>query len=485
MGNVSKHLTQLFKVDIGENPIDAIFPDMHTDQLLGLNAGQQEMVKGINEYLLVNKDNKEFFMVQGGGGFGKSYSILRAISHISSDMVIGAAPSHFAKNVLQDFLGASYRVVTVASLLGMRLSYDRQTGEDILIKNKGVIPPIEKYDVVIIDEASMINDKTVGKLIEACRYKKLIVLGDYAQLPPVGQDTDSLFFNDISVTLTQPMRFTGFLFTLTQEIRKEIDKIREDEFASPNVINMTTSRKSELDASGSGYIFMQSRRTLLTLAVKKFKLHLGSNYIRIIAYRNATIEMLNKTVRLSLYGSNAAQFEIGEIVISNGGYTHKKSDGKVVPLVNNGEVFTVRGVSYFKGPYELPCVNLDIGEDFIHALPVVTEEGKIIYDKMFSRMVKMAENDPSLWGRVKEFENSFAKFDYAYAVSTHKSQGSTIKHVFVLEGDILSVKPTTLKEKLQSLYVGISRASYRSYIFNKMFKVDNTDISKEKLMLDE
>jgi hypothetical protein len=48
-------------------------------------------------------------------------------------------------------------------------------------------------------------------------------------------------------------------------------------------------------------------------------------------------------------------------------------------------------------------------------------------------------------------------FNYSYAASIHKAQGSTINHVFIIEDDILEVKLTTTKEKLQSINVGISR----------------------------
>jgi hypothetical protein len=66
-----------------------------------------------------------------------------------------------------------------------------------------------------------------------------------------------------------------------------------------------------------------------------------------------------------------------------------------------------------------------------------------------------------------------------YAASIHKAQGSTINHVFIIEDDILEVKLTTTKEKLQSINVGISRASYRAYIYNKIYKVDNSNLDKK------
>jgi len=62
----------------------------------GLNTEQADMVVNIGKYL---KDGgtKRFFLVQGGGGTGKSYSINRALKGLNPDHIIAAAPSHFAK----------------------------------------------------------------------------------------------------------------------------------------------------------------------------------------------------------------------------------------------------------------------------------------------------------------------------------------------------------------------------------------------------
>jgi hypothetical protein len=73
------------------------------------------MVMGISEYL--KGKSKPFFLVQGGAGTGKSFSINRALLGIDPKHVIAAAPSHFAKNVLQDFLGPRYKVTTIDCLV--------------------------------------------------------------------------------------------------------------------------------------------------------------------------------------------------------------------------------------------------------------------------------------------------------------------------------------------------------------------------------
>jgi hypothetical protein len=92
--------------------------------------------------------------------------------------------------VLQDFLGPRYKVTTIAGLLGKKVTYNDQ-GDQMVRINKYVPPPINFYQ--IIDEGSMVNDETAKELIGYVKEgnKALIVLGDYCQLPPVNQETDS------------------------------------------------------------------------------------------------------------------------------------------------------------------------------------------------------------------------------------------------------------------------------------------------------
>jgi hypothetical protein len=75
-----------------------------------------------------------------------------------------------------------------------KVTYNDQ-GDQILVRiNKYVPPPINFYQIILIDEGSMVNDETAKELIGYVKEgnKALIVLGDYCQLPPVNQETDSI-----------------------------------------------------------------------------------------------------------------------------------------------------------------------------------------------------------------------------------------------------------------------------------------------------
>lgn len=452
----------------------------------GLNTEQADMVIDIGKYLKKG-GSKRFFLVQGGGGTGKSYSINRALKGINPNHIIAAAPSHFAKNVLQDFLGKRYRVTTIAALLGKKVTYD-DNGKQILVRiNMKIPPPITRYQIILLDEGSMVNDETAEEILQYVKdgNKALIILGDYCQLPPVNQDEDSIFFQDISAELTIPMRFKGPIFEITEIVRAEIIKIRRGLVPSLNILNLATDRISKIDKSGSGYVFLNNLSTVLKAAIRRFKKKKGTGYVRLLAYRNKTIEKLNRHIRVGLYGKNPLQFEDDELLINNGGYSVKDQVGKEQQIITNGELFKVKSAKPELGPFNIPCIALRFKKaNFEVPILTVSTEGQDQYDEKLRVLTALAKEHKYYWRDVYAFKESFAYFNYSYAASIHKAQGSSINHVFIIEDDILAVKLTTAKEKLQSMYVAISRASYRAYIYNKNFKVNNISLDREALKKD-
>jgi hypothetical protein len=65
---------------------------------------------------------------------------------------------------------------------------------------------------------------------------------------------------------------------------------------------METNRVSQLDETGSGYIFLNNMPLLLKAAIRRFKRK--RDCMSGLAYRNKTIEKLNVHIRIGLYGEN-------------------------------------------------------------------------------------------------------------------------------------------------------------------------------------
>jgi hypothetical protein len=84
----------------------------------------------------------------------------------------------------------------------------------------------------------------------------------------------------------------------------------------------------------------------------------------------------------------------------------------------------------------------------------VATEGEDRYSNTLKDLLALQKKHTVVERRIC-IQRVFAYFNYSYAASIHKAQGSTINHV-IIEDDILEVKLTTTKEKLQSINVGIS-----------------------------
>ena len=100
------------------------------------------------------------------------------------------------------------KTVTLASALAIKL--DETTGNfvaDEFARSRGRVP-IKGGDLIIIDESSMISDKLLQELRTLANSgSKIIFMGDRAQLPPVGQESDSNVFKvDNGYELTEKMR---------------------------------------------------------------------------------------------------------------------------------------------------------------------------------------------------------------------------------------------------------------------------------------
>jgi ATP-dependent exoDNAse (exonuclease V) alpha subunit len=445
--------------------------------MIKLNEGQEKAAKDIVAFLKGELDIP-FFTLSGGPGTGKTFMLKEAIkrSNISRNLISGATVSHAAKNVLDDSLNASefnkIDCYTIAKSLGMDIIY-RSNGDIDFIPNPKLAVYLRNYKVHIIDEASMIPDDIYNRIMRIVKEEgiKLIIVGDIYQLPPVGQDHDSKFFDRVDATLTEQMRFTGLITTISNIYRKGIEDINSDYVVSPYILNEYTDRKNNWnDVYETGYKFTSDIHTLLDRVAEEIKYSNNDIYYsRILAFKNDVVDILNENIRSRIYGKNHNQFEKGEILISKGGYSFKKSR-----VIFNGELLVVKDIKEGVGYADIPVFLLEFEKTSSNSdlrIPVVQNNYIALskYNKVKNNLRSNALKDTTQWNKYYYFINKFAYFDYASAVNTYKAQGQTLRNVYVMEGEIMDVKPLTLKQKFQALYVAMTRATNSLNIYNKNY----------------
>jgi exodeoxyribonuclease V alpha subunit len=137
---------------------------------LNLDPAQREAVEGVAEHGVT--------VLHGGPGTGKSRTV-RAVVELAQKRgkrIALAAPTGRAAKRLEELTGAP------ASTLHRLLGAQGRTGEFL----RGETWPLDA-DVVVVDEASMLDVELAAALLSACADEThLLLVGDPAQLPSIG-----------------------------------------------------------------------------------------------------------------------------------------------------------------------------------------------------------------------------------------------------------------------------------------------------------
>lgn len=259
-------------------------------------------------------------------------------------------------------------------------------------------------DLLILDEVSMIGDQMGRDLLSF--EKPLLVLGDPAQLPPVGGDQPEGFF----------MRDTPDVL-LTEIHRQQAD--------SP-VLDLATRVRD-----GRGVRPADVFRGELPI------LSAASDHGQVLVGRNVTRWDINTRVRRAL-GRQAGRPEPGDriVCLANNGHLG----------LFNGQVFTVHGIRPAvdtRDPMVVELRLVEIGEDEDTAEWIPADLSGFI-DLEFERT---AQRQAFKW-------KTKGLFTWAYALTTHKAQGSQWAHVFVVDESYVF-----RTDAARWLYTSVTRAS--------------------------
>lgn len=173
---VARKIVELSRVDFGKIEIDI-------DKEVGEIENQEDICFGNKQILAIKESlNNGVIIITGGPGTGKTTTI-NAIIKIYEQLgmkVILTAPTGRAAKRMTETTGRESQ--TIHRLL--ELSY--VDGEDEMAFNRDEESPIDG-DVIIIDEASMIDILLMNSLLKAINPgTRVVFVGDIDQLPSVG-----------------------------------------------------------------------------------------------------------------------------------------------------------------------------------------------------------------------------------------------------------------------------------------------------------
>lgn len=437
------------------------------------------------------RTSNPFYTLVGYAGTGKTTIMRVLLAYIEQAMKVKnrfvklAAPTHKAKIVLQNATGM--KAMTIHQLLGLKASYNLdnyQTGDVDFNSTRATIP-INQAKFIIIDEVSMVNDNLINDIsvIAKDRGIKIILVGDKAQLEPVNQ-------GDVSVAFKNPNIV-------------ELDKVERQKDSNPLLVMLDYMRgifadgssnfvhQSKLNENGDGVLFADNTKDgidILNVMVNMFssdRFKTDLNYVKALAWTNGAVTNINNAIRKRM------------------GYTDELNVGEVVSMYQNVQIFKELYLYNSMDYRIIKSENINKKIDFLDIeldgknVSLLDEYYNIEYGDIFivtdkSKEAKIAKAIASKLEEIYSFRNvetdfevedRFAEFwsklnssflttfpithngrtiknkaiDYSYAITVHKSQGSTYNNVFVSEADINNNSNTRNRNQLK--YVALSRAS--------------------------
>jgi len=416
-----------------------------------LNDEQKAAIEDMQSFLAYS--DEPFFVLSGSAGTGKTTCIRSLINKVSGKIVF-TAPTNKAVGVLRSSLTTtdySPDCCTIYSLLGLRME---KSGEvKVLSTPDPDALDITAYRVVIVDEAGMINS-SVFRYIDAAAGSgvKFIFMGDSAQLPPVGEVSSPIWKIQEGAQLTKVMRHDNQILNLAE-------KLRGYQLNLFSKLNIT----SDCDEHG-GVIKLPSLAFQAKIVeFAKAGLFSQPGYCKALAWRNITVTDLNHIIRRAIFDSRDTWL-VGDRVIAAAPISDLQGN-KVANTDDEGTVTDVRVCDHPNYQdftvYELD-VRLDNNDRAIFR--VLHERSKTEASNYEAQLLREAKSRPSkmTWGKFWEFKEAFHDVRYGYAITVHRSQGSTYQEVFVDMSDIL--KNRERLEALKCLYVACTRPKNTLYI---------------------
>lgn len=467
--------------------------------ILGLNKDQYAAYKELIAFIDAPYDIKDYKRALiGAAGTGKTYLLEKIIRNCKySFSVIGlAAPTHKAVRVLSDSIRNVLSVHTLQSDLGLRLNFDVDKFD---INNPPFDPKgkvkIKNYRLYIIDEASMINRDLCMFLEKICKENqcKIIYVGDNSQLSPVGESYSPCFRGVKSFKLNTIVRQED-----DNSAKKLLSILREDiKNKTFNFLNYITRNTEEWDdANTKGYKVCNDEEFNKLVIVNFSDEQIVNNvdFAKIIAYTNNKVSYWNKYVRnIIISQSEKAIINKNDLIIS---YTTLVNDFNEAILKNSEEYIIDDIVNYVHPKYKLKGFMVKFiaihGGKVTSPLFVIDHSDMQtinLYAKTSNDLIDIAKhaNHSSRAARWRDYyafkeeclllSNIIKKdgtilfsrdLDYGFAITSHKSQGSTFDTALVDVDDIVFDKYgrpyTDIEEMHRRLYVACSRCRNKLYL---------------------
>lgn len=463
------------------------------------NKEQQSAIINAVSFLKTNTDPTQYYVIEGKAGTGKTTIAKEILKEFEDEQIYVAAVSHKAKGVIKNSFGEDTRgkkFFSIASLLGMKGINDNDT-QTTKFQVGLKVPLLDNPPaLLVIDEASMITEDVLKKIIDInsslSRPFQMLFLGDIGQIQPI-RDEQSEFYRTHKDLLNKKSDIFN-----SKHKSKLITRVRQGE-ANPILpyadyfwensqkenpeLNPTQHivRNNQITDKGS-LLFSNSESEVLNSVIKAVKnaVEKGlTNHVKIVTYHVNEKTELNQKIHEALFGKDS-DYSKGDMLILNSPYdlpdvnaTMENSSEIQIKSIQDEDTdefgvhtlyLETNGTAYTRtGNEQKDCV-----------IQVVSRNDIGLYNQKLQELASYAKRQTNralkkqAWSDFWEYKGRYADVDFGYAITAHKSQGSTYDIVVVDEKDIMGTTATSNQEKSELIYTALTRPKKTAIVISSV-----------------
>lgn len=453
------------------------------------NEEKSKLLRVLSDFIL-DRTDRQAFLLRGYAGTGKTSvvsAVVKALGKLNKQCVL-LAPTGRAAKVLSKY--AQFPAYTIHKYIYRQ----KQLGEESfsIDYNK------HKHTLFIVDEASMLSGyRDNGTFGSGCLLDDLIsyiysgdgcsllLLGDDAQLSPVGSEESPALSSDFITHYGLYVRD----FILTDVARQALDsgilsnatRIRELLTNERNGIQTAHPDKHFVLFPNKDVTHLEPDQVVETY--ENSCSTVGLEDVLIITRSNKLTNLYNQAIRARVLWKEDLLSNGDRVMVSKNNYFWTKEyDG--IDFIANGDSFEVVRLYGHHELYGFQFANATLRamdydweiDAFVWLDTLTTDSPEHNYSLQKELFSRIAEDYPEIQNKKeltkKIFESPYynaLQIRFAYAVTCHKSQGGQWKHIYIDTSGIAQdterlSNDTERHEFLRWLYTATTRATEHIYI---------------------
>ncbi len=456
-------------------------------------AEQRQAISVFAKFFLCS-DEHSLMLLRGSAGTGKTSlaaAIVRTMISLQRKVVL-LAPTGRAAKVFSLTSGVP------AGTIHRHIYRQRMFGD---LTNFNLSINLHQHTLFIVDEASMIANDSMGDsafgsgclLDDIIRYVynnkwcRLFLIGDKAQLPPVGQEESPA----LSAAVLEGYGLHVFQTDLNEVLRQSAESgiLYNATVIRQMITHDSVTLLPKVRFRGFADIVMVSGNELIDELQSSYR-NVGLDETIVITRSNKRANIYNNGIRNRVLDREEELSQGDYLMVVKNKYVIDGDDEKhkEVFLIANGDRVRVRRVRHVREFYgfrfadlliEFPDydnkeMEMTVIIDSLHTdAPALTREQS---QQLYERVMEDYADIPKKADRLKKLREdkhyNALQIKYAYAVTCHKAQGGQWEHVYVDQGYMTDdmVSPGYI----HWLYTAFTRARERLFLVNwQETQIDN------------